>query len=232
MNSMSDLFHEDVSDDFIDMVWIVMGLAAQHTFQILTKRPERMLEWATKPTSIERLLKAMKGVASLVKDSKLPDIPSTTIQSGYWYAHNAWLGVSVENQYWADKRIPLLLQTPAAVRFLSVEPLLKAVGLSNWMPSDYGWSSTFTPLDGIERNDIDGNPCAGLDWIIVGGESGPKARPMNPDWVRRIRDDCQAASVPFFFKQWGGPRSGGEALLDGKEHREFPGSQKSLVLEG
>ena len=145
---------------------------------------------------------------------------------------NVWLGVSVENQEQADTRIPLLLKTPAAVRFLSMEPLLGPVDLSPWLITD---------VDARDGNLI--------DWVIVGGESGPNARPMHPDWVRSIRDQCQAAGVPFFFKQWGewihahpaelhlspaplvdweglkmqrvGKRAAGR-LLDGREWSEIP----------
>lgn len=102
---------------------------------------------------------------------------------------NVWMGVSVENQETADERIPLLLQIPAAVRFLSCEPLIGPIRLNEWLLSEHG------------RRQIGARP--GIGWVIVGGESGPKARPMHPSWVRSIRDQCQAAGVPFFFKQWG-----------------------------
>lgn len=153
VNSMSDLFHEDVPDDFINAVWRVMAENAQLTFQVLTKRPERMLEFGTGN-------------------------------------HNIWLGVSVENQKAADERIPLLFQTPAAVRFLSVEPMLESIRLP--------WAK---PGVIIFKNDEKIPPS--LHWVICGGESGPKARPFNIDWARDLRDQCKAVGVPFFMKQMG-----------------------------
>lgn len=168
VNSMSDLFHEDVPDDFIaDVFGVIMDQKAQrHTFQILTKRPYRMMKW----------FKAWINVP----------------------LHNIWLGVSVENQdeVW---RIETLLQTPAAVRFVSCEPLLDAIGLNLADKTHLGgapWGDVSRFTDAYVRA-----PYNALDWIIVGGESGPGARPMNPDWARSIRDQCQAAGVPFFMKQ-------------------------------
>ena len=166
--SMSDLFHEEVPDDFIARVLEVCRETPQHTYQVLTKRADRMADWME-----------LQG----------------------YYQHglpaNIWLGVSVENQYWADRRIPTLLETEAHVRFLSCEPLLKPLDLASYLP--------------------------GLQWVIVGGESGPRARPMDADWVRAIRDDCDRARVAFFFKQWGGPtpKSGGR-LLDGRTYDQYP----------
>jgi len=113
---------------------------------------------------------------------------------------NVWIGVSVENQYWAERRIQPLLRVPARVRFLSVEPLLKPVNLRPYLTE--------------------------VQWVIVGGESGPRARPMHADWVRRIRDDCQEAGVPFLFKQWGGRTSkAGGRILDGCIHDDMPAGE-------
>lgn len=189
--SMGDLFHEAVQESFIAEVFSVMLRAPQHTYQILTKRPERMLR-----SSLEFL--------SVVGASKLP---------------LRWcFGVSVENQATADARIPLLLRTPAAVRFVSYEPALSGLDLDLYL-----WY--FKPITLRTPR---------LNWVIAGGESGPKARPSNPDWFRSVRDQCQAAGVPFLFKQWGtwcqGPgdgmmRAGKKAagrLLDGREWNEFP----------
>ena len=187
VNSMSDLFHEDVPFEFVDDIFEVMAANPRHTYQILTKRPERMLDY---------------------------------VEWTHWrvWPPQVWAGVSVENQYWADRRIPPLLETPAAVRFLSVEPLLKPVELARWL--------TWCQLCFARRDDhlFEGwdHSAVTPDWVIVGGESGPKARPMDPDWVRSLRDECGAAGVPFFFKQWGGARPGGDATLDGREWREFP----------
>lgn len=158
---------------------------------------------------------------------------------------NLWLGVSVENQKTADERIPLLLQTSATKRFVSYEP---AIGPVDFLNIKAGEHATLASLGAIL---LGGQKLIGLDWIIMGGESGPKARPMHPDWVREVRDQCEAVNVPFFFKQWGewmplasadeadnypsshmiedddiryvriGKKAAG-CLLDGKEHKEMP----------
>jgi protein gp37 len=161
VNSMSDLFHELVPFSFIEEVFAVMAAAEQHTFQILTKRHERMAALAPRLS---------------------------------WPA-NVWMGVSIENRRWAE-RADCLRQVPAAIRFISAEPLLG-------------------PLDGI---DLDG-----IDWLIAGGESGRRHRPVRAEWLRDLRDECKDAGVAFFFKQWGGPRSkSGGRRLDGREHSAMP----------
>jgi protein gp37 len=185
--SMSDLFHEDVPDEYICDVFYTMHRCTQHTFQVLTKRPARMLEWFNRPA------------ASLSKWHRpLP---------------NVWLGVTAENQKAADERIPLLLKCPAAVRFVSCEPLLGEIVLEA-RPNE-NCRSCFGA--GFQRGGMIGDVechCWGdgylgsnggpsLDWVIVGGESGPGARPMDPSWARSLRDQCQDAGVAFFFKQWG-----------------------------
>lgn len=179
VNSMSDLFHEDVPDEFIDRVFAVMALAPRHTFQVLTKRPRRMLKWAT--------LNSTGG--------HVFHVASTTgrPQSGVWPLPNVWLGVPVENQHFADERIPLLLQTPAAVRFISAEPLLGPIDLRH-LAAREDWH-----VDALDTPD----PSCCLHWVIVGGESGPQARPMNIAWARSIVQQCQAANVPVFMKQLG-----------------------------
>lgn len=193
VNSMSDLFHEEVPDDFIIRVFRTMDRAPQHTFQILTKRPDRMAEWFD------------QHPCGLVYANGSRPFPLP----------NVWLGVSVENQYWADRRLPLLAESPAAVRFVSAEPLLKPVSLYSWLT---GHPREFDPPESWPSG-LRGDA---VNWVIAGGESGPRCRPMEADWVRGLRDECIAAGVPFFFKQWGGPRPGGPALLDGREWREFP----------
>ena len=115
---------------------------------------------------------------------------------------NVWLGTTVEDQKMADLRIPILLSIPARVRFLSIEPMLGAVDITPWVGDVVG-ASTFTDRHGIRRCDITHAPMHGIDWVIAGGESGPHARPSHPDWFRSLRDQCQSAGVPFFFKQWG-----------------------------
>lgn len=186
--SMSDLFHPSVPFGFIDRVFATMALAKDHTFQILTKRPDRMREYLTRVddsgyATPSRVAYAMVGMATC---------PDSFTMEGHdddvgryhcaWPLPNVWLGTSAENQTTADERIPELVQCPAAVRFLSAEPLLGPVDVSEHLGD--------------------------LDWVIVGGESKHGARPMHPDWVRALRDQCEAAGVAFFFKQWGayGPR--------------------------
>ena len=161
VNSMSDLFHPQVSADFVARVFEVMTATPQHTYQILTKRPKRA----------RQLLR------------------------GWIPVPNVWLGVSIEDDRVVD-RADILREVPAAVRFLSLEPLLG-------------------PLPSLDLT--------GIDWVIVGGESGPEHRPMRKEWVLELRDRCQAAGVPFFFKQWGGPtpKSGGR-LLDGQTWNQMP----------
>jgi len=161
VNSMSDLFHEDVPFDFVDRV---LGVTRRtgingHIYQILTKRPDRMIEYFKRE----------------VTEPLMPHV---------------WVGVSVEDQATADERIPLLLQVPAEVRFLSCEPLLGIIDLNTIMVGDEK-KYAISVLD------------KGIDWVIVGGESGPGARPMHPDSVRLIRQQCIEAGVAFFFKQWG-----------------------------
>ena len=178
VNSMSDLFHPDVPFEFIRDVFLVMGKAHQHTFQILTKRPERMLEWFQWMPGYGD---AMHGGGSMTTHEEILS----------WPLPNVWLGVSVENQQTADERIPLLLQVPAAVRWLSMEPLLGPVNIEKYLM--------------VSITDIgnDRDPNINIDWVVVGGESGSRARPMHPDWVRSIQHQCYNRWCWFFFKQWG-----------------------------
>lgn len=186
VNSMSDLFHKDVPDDYIARVFAIMALAPQHTFQILTKRPGRACSllgsWDFRIMVYDHIVAIAGGVE----------------HDEVWPLPNVWLGTSVESQKWADVRIPLLLDTPAAVRFLSCEPLLGPVELSPWL-----WEGVQYPVDYGTGIEYDRAPAHLLDWVICGGESGPGARPMHPDWARSLRDQCQATTVPFHFKQWG-----------------------------
>lgn len=204
VNSMSDLFHEAVPDEFIDHVFAVMALANQHTFQVLTKRPERMRDYLSKRTEEmqsprwfdEPMARAVFDVSHEFGD-KLPG-NAPLVLAGNWPLPNVWIGCTVENQQAADERIPLLLQTPAAVRWVSMEPLLGAVDLKHgdWIPPQGGGSKVnlFRPWE---------TPLPSLDWVVVGGESGTNARPMHPDWARSLRDQCADAGVPFLFKQHG-----------------------------
>lgn len=197
VNSMSDLFHKEVPQDYIDKVFAVMALAPRHTFQILTKRPDRMKNYLQ---GLEKRGTAatLGYAAELVTGDEIAHhyvnnriLAGATDKPG-WPLKNVWLGVSVENQMAADERIPLLLQTPAAVRFLSCEPLLGPVDLFQAGALTGGL---------VNENEFDAH--GNIDWVIAGGESGHGARPMHPDWVRSLRDQCQAAGVAFHFKQWG-----------------------------
>jgi len=179
---MSDLFHEGVPDEFIAQVWQRMAWNQQHIFQILTKRPQRMLDWV------------LEHGGEAVFAGEREEYEESLKEHG-WPLRNVWLGVSIEDQARADERIPLLLQTPAAVRWISAEPLLGPVDLRD-PPNDMG-EPRFSYL---ERVDGTGPR---LNWVVVGGESGPGARPMHPDWARSLRDQCAAVGTPFFFKQWG-----------------------------
>lgn len=264
VNSMSDLFHESVTFDFIDMVFAVMALCPQHTFQVLTKRSARMLEYFKSREDYEQIEEAAAVIVSVHADQcfvqerrkidgKFCSFPSNKLKQHItdagWYSHvtfvdlgdgdydkehefiyegtrpfpNIWIGVSVENMDVAE-RMEHLAEVDAAVKFLSCEPLLGPIEL----PIDASDGSCF------------------FDWIIVGGESGPGARPMHPDWVRSVRDQCAMNGAAFFFKQWGeyapewankrvsvvykgigyemgklGKKKAGR-LLDGNEYNAFP----------
>jgi protein gp37 len=192
VNSMSDLFHESLSDQDIARVVAVMSHAPQHTFQVLTKRPKRMQAFM----------------------SRVKPLP------------NLWLGVSVEDQAAANRRIPLLIRTPAAVRFLSCEPLLGPVNLDPTLCGNCGGDEVNVGEDGTpwcpmcddeEMGSAGWLDPDGIGWVIVGGESGHNARPMHPTWARSLRDQCARNEVPFFFKQWGEWVTG--SPTDSERHR-------------
>jgi protein gp37 len=231
VNSMSDLFHRSVPDEYIARVFVVMALAREHTFQVLTKRYARMRSLLGAGERWRDLLRDADSWACGL-DVAVPTERYLAVRRWIYGTGihtdpveplpNVWLGVSVENQRWADNRVPSLLRTPAAVRFLSCEPLLGPVDLSRWLGIEhydsFGWGEEmFATLAGRV------GPAGGLGWVIAGGESGPGARPMDPEWVRSLRDQCVAAGVPFLFKQWGGrtPKTGGRDL-DGRTWNEFP----------
>ncbi|MEV0149070.1 MULTISPECIES: phage Gp37/Gp68 family protein [unclassified Nonomuraea] len=179
VNSMSDLFHDSVPDEFIAEVFATMARAPQHTFQVLTKRHGRMRSLLNRRSFRDNL-------AHLTS----------------WPLPNVWLGVSVEDQKRAELRIPALLETPAAIRFLSCEPLLGPINLKRAV-----WTMGSERGHGLTASFVHAGGCCcrfhGIDWVIVGGESGPGARPMHPDWARSLRDQCQEAGVAYLFKQWG-----------------------------
>jgi protein gp37 len=206
VNSMSDLFHEDVPDAFIDRLFAVMALCPQQTFQVLTKRPERMHAYLAHEDVDQRvaelaMAQSCRGNFDDYDEEWTADDAWNYIPS--WPLPNVWLGVSVEDQATADQRIPLLLDTPAAVRFVSYEPALGPVNFS-WMLTE-GW---------CPEHDFDGGGCSGpcrarrdrghrIGWVIVGGESGPGARPFDVAWARSTVEQCRAAGVPVFVKQLG-----------------------------
>jgi len=241
VNSMSDLFHEAISDDFIDRAFAVMSLTPRHTYQILTKRSERMKRYMTQD-GIGRV-----GYVEGRAKHMAPEQLSGLTLVGHWPMPHIWLGVSCENQEQADKRIPLLLQTPAAVRFVSMEPLLGPVDIDEWlpgyplrmpkenMPPHISWVIVGGESGGPpERALVERCPGPGFHWKS-GGPSGPqecrggcngtgrRPKPEALEWVRSIRDQCQTAGVAFHFKQFGGPRpkSGGR-VLDGRTWDEYP----------
>jgi protein gp37 len=205
VNSMSDLFHESLAFEDIASIFGIMAASPRHTFQILTKRPAQMLEF------FQRIQRPRLDVRDF----------------GTWPLPNVWIGVSVENQQTADERIPILLQVPAAVRWVSLEPLLGPVDLdlprceihdrnelsmngsvcngcaSDGYSGELSWGHWLDPLNG------------GISWVVAGGESGPSARPSNPSWFRSLRDQCAEAGVPFLFKQWGewAPRLGSGGVM-------------------
>ena len=217
VNSMSDLFHEDVPDEFIDQVIGVASWAKHHVFQILTKRPERAHRYFTELAE-DGGRRAAESVDRLfISCKRTPIHPDDLViqchQHG-WPLDNVWLGVSVEDQSTADERIPLLLDTPAIVRWISAEPLIGPVDLTYFpiecpnLPDDCcGGQAYDNPLSRYHACESCEGPemyaGTGIDWVVVGGESGPRARPMHPDWVRSLRDQCRDADTAFFFKQWG-----------------------------
>jgi protein gp37 len=248
VNSMSDLFHEAVPDKWITQVFVVMMVAHHHTYQVLTKRSKRMREWMTAPSRAGEMAAAIHvnglrhGWGGAAFEQK------TGLRAKWpWPPENVCLGVSAERQQEADERIPDLLATPAAVRFVSLEPLLGPIDLLavKW-PEPLDGTSHYVdvlrcgywniaphlvgaraaapgePRGGFtnhsDMHDDGGGPA---DWVIVGGESGPNARPMHPDWARSLRGQCTAAGVPFFFKQWGEYVSVSEVAGPG-DHYSFP----------
>ena len=204
VNSLSDLFHKDVPDDFIARVFAVMAACPEHTFQLLTKRHGRMRSLLSSEEFPPAVLAHWVGGGW------------TPLDPNWWPLPNLWLGVSAEDQDAADLRIPALLDTPAAVRWVSAEPLLG--------PIDLGFTE---PCDHVRYSHLDIGCWRAIDWIVAGGESGAQARPMGPDWARSLRDQCVTAGIPFLFKQWGGrtPKVNGRTL-DGRTWDEYPASDE------
>ena len=219
VNSMADLFHKDVPFEFIDKVFAVMALCPQHTFQVLTKRPERMagymcqkfMPFADSHGREESLVNIAEANGISVELKTPPghlSEPWGNAAGIPWPLPNVWLGTSVEDQETADERIPHLLKCPAAVRWLSMEPLLGPVDLPD---KHAGTICGYGGRACREKYEHGTSVCGEcplrqskmFDWVVLGGESGKGARPMHPDWARDIRDQCEAAGVAFHFKQWG-----------------------------
>jgi len=217
VNSMSDLFHESVPDWFIAKVFETMAETPRHTYQILTKRPQRMRAWFHEISE-----------GSSPQDA-LEDLTGRYMVPGHmdrWPLLNVWLGVSVENQRYANERIPLLLETPAAVRFVSAEPLLgpidlRAIGVEG---DGRAYDSLATILRWLGQTVGENIPA--LDWVIAGAESGAgkRTRPAELDWFRALRDQCVNAGVPFFLKQFAtrGGRKIQTPELDGQQWLQMP----------
>lgn len=215
VNSMSDLFHEGVPFEFIDRVFAVMALASQHTFQVLTKRPERMREYFSDEVVWARIevqaRKLHQGGCRACQQADWDYKPRPHLNGKVLIGPfpHVWLGTSTENQHWLDIRVPELLATPAAVRFLSCEPLLgpldlTRIDLSTLPPHPHNPIVDLNALTGLVSGMDEytfGNH--GIDWVIVGGESGPKARSMDVGWERSIVEQCRAAGVACFVKQLG-----------------------------
>ena len=196
VNSMGDLFHEDVPDEWIDRVFAVMALCPRHKFQVLTKRGERMRDYLTGAEIGMRHHRAAAALG-LAPPGWREEDQSSEHASMHLPLPNVWLGVSAEDQRRADERIPLLLDTPAAVRFVSYEPALGPIDIDQWMPcptcEDHECAVHPTSLWGLPR----------LDWVIAGGESGPGARPFYLEWAYDLIQQCRAAGCPVFVKQLG-----------------------------
>lgn len=231
VNSLSDLFHDDVPMPFIAQVFAAMALAPQHTFQVLTKRPRRMRDLLSNPM----FWSSVKGHGlQLAARHHIYNVPLSN-----YPAPNVWLGTSVEDQKACDLRVPLLVQTPAHVRFLSCEPLLGPVtlpfeeevdGCSCGAGDSVGPGGPHEPGCGT----VEGIAWSRLHWVIVGGESGPQARPMHPDWARSLRDQCTRWGVPYFFKQWGSWSPNADPLIEGGEGgilRKEQRTRRSIYLD-
>ena len=208
----SDLFHESVPDEWIDQVFAVMALCPRHIFQLLTKRPQRMRSYLLADRAASRIHEVIYGWLLHGKPGPAgyrfsrQEMWDCSRRADRWQPQfswplpNVWPGVSAEDQPTADERIRHLLNTPAWVRWLSAEPLLGPLEIDEYLAGP-----------------------GALDWVVAGGESGPRARSMDPAWARSLRNQCICAETPFFFKQWGGTTSkAGGCELDGREWRQFP----------
>ncbi len=213
VNSMSDLFHEAVPFEFVDRVFAVMALCPQHTFQVLTKRPERMEEYLSDSRFREPTATGNLEVFSVAKSLGYDDTSAWVAQCAMtWPLPNVWLGASAEDQARLDERVPHLIRCPAAVRFLSVEPLLEELDL---------WA----PIRDMKDRDTEPDPGGDgryLHWVIVGGESGPRARACEVGWIRGVVRQCRAAKCPVFVKQLGaGAYDGLDAVCEFTSYQQW-----------
>ncbi|GIM88860.1 phage Gp37/Gp68 family protein [Paractinoplanes toevensis] len=221
--SLADLFQDEVPTQFIAEVFAVISIAEQHIFQVLTKRHGRMRSVLNSPA-----FWAMVDAARAVRGYDL--IPGQAPHA----LPNAWIGVSTENQKWADLRIPALLATPAAVRWISAEPLLGPIVLADdhsGHERDFQGTHYQCLTCSTEENEVEWQTqeFPALDWIVCGGESGPKARPMLPEWAQSLRDQCVRADVRYHFKQWGEWAPFVAGVAPGKEIRAYPGAMVQKV---
>ncbi len=214
VNSMSDLFHANVPLDVIDTVFAVMHVARHHQFQVLTKRPEGMQRYMADPETPRRIDAAVLALMTdhveiggsmciMQRDLRVRDAWVAGPAPDLWPPTHVALGVSVENQATADERIPLLLATPASLRFISAEPLLGRLSLLDYLYTDLQPTGDFRTHAGTREMRFTHGGRSGLGWVICGGESGPGARPCDVAWVRSIVQQCAAAGVPCFVKQLG-----------------------------
>lgn len=229
VNSMSDLFHESVPDEFIDKVFAVMALASQHIFQVLTKRPERMRIYMNSPDRNVCIQNVVDDMESWDGNFIPSDQSAPLIKE--WPLPNVWLGTTVENQEAADERIPLLLQTPATVRWISAEPMVGSVDLTK-IPHRIGYGCS--PCSGCDeavfmdalsgatycKTGCDGPNMPSIDWVVCGGESGTNARPMHPEWARSLRDQCAALAC----------RSCSSNGASGHRTKHAPGAMKAVIF--
>jgi len=225
---MGDSFHPDVPEEFIWKTFAVMALTPWHTYVVLTKRADRMFEvltgrgfhgdmWAERDGMVERNVvppRLLERLDLKRHSQRVPHDMETTVDmlleyqpEPEWPLPNVIVGVTAENQQTADERIPVLLQTPAAVRFVSCEPLLGPINLTSIPAATWGEEFGGPDYRGITLSALDGGRSTDtpwhLNWVIVGGETGPGARPMHPNWVRSLRDQCQASGTAVWFKSWG-----------------------------
>lgn len=199
--SMGDLFHDLVPDSFLDQVFGVMARSQHHTYMILTKRPERAAEYLS--FANRHLLVYLQAYEPAASQGHVPGIARSLLaDQPAWPLPNVWLGTSCEDQRAVDERVPMLLSAPAALHFVSAEPLLGAMSLTPYL----------IKVPGVPR----------IEWVIAGGESGINHRPMDVDWARSLHNQCEWQKVPFFFKQDSDRYPGQRALLDGVEHKAVP----------